>query len=120
MGDHRLPKRVMSGELENTGKRGPGGKENKWTDCVGEDLRLYLASRGTGAPPHLTLGPGIAHYVKGAVEEKAPEHRHRKREAEEADKVEVAPRVIVTSLRRFRAALIGLTQGLRKRRRPCL
>ena len=27
MGDHRLPKRVMSGELENTGKRGPGGKE---------------------------------------------------------------------------------------------
>ena len=27
MGDHRLPKRVMSGELENAGKRGPGGKE---------------------------------------------------------------------------------------------
>ena len=26
MGDHRLPKRVMSGELENAGKRGPGGK----------------------------------------------------------------------------------------------
>ena len=25
MGDHRLPKRVMSGELENAGKRGPGG-----------------------------------------------------------------------------------------------
>ena len=29
MGDHRLPKRVMSGELENTGKRGPGGKEKE-------------------------------------------------------------------------------------------
>ena len=27
-GDHRLPKRVMSGELENAGKRGPGGKRN--------------------------------------------------------------------------------------------
>ena len=27
MGDHRLPKRVMSGELKNAGKRGPGGKE---------------------------------------------------------------------------------------------
>ena len=26
MGDNRLPKRVMSGELENAGKRGPGGK----------------------------------------------------------------------------------------------
>ena len=24
MGDHRLPRRVMSGELENAGKRGPG------------------------------------------------------------------------------------------------
>ena len=27
MGDHRLPKRVMSGELNNAGKRGPGGKQ---------------------------------------------------------------------------------------------
>ena len=27
MGDHRLPKRVVSEELENAGKRGPGGKE---------------------------------------------------------------------------------------------
>ena len=27
VGDHRLPKRVMSGELENARKRGPGGKE---------------------------------------------------------------------------------------------
>ena len=27
MGHHRLPKRVMSGELENARNRGPGGKE---------------------------------------------------------------------------------------------
>ena len=27
MCDHRLPERVMSGEFENAGKRGPGGKE---------------------------------------------------------------------------------------------
>ena len=27
MGDHMLPKRVMSGELENAGNRGQGGKE---------------------------------------------------------------------------------------------
>ena len=27
MGDHRLPKRVILGELENARKRGPGGKE---------------------------------------------------------------------------------------------
>ena len=51
-------------------------------------------------------------------EEKASEHRQRKRKAE-ADKVEVAPGVTVASLRRFRAALIGPTQGLPKRRRLC-
>ena len=27
MGDYRLPKRVMSGELENARKRGPGREE---------------------------------------------------------------------------------------------
>ena len=27
MDDHRLPKRLMSGELENAGKRGPGGEK---------------------------------------------------------------------------------------------
>ena len=47
----------------------------------------------------------MAAWVK--EEEKASEHRQRKREAEEADKVEVAPGVTVASLRRFRAALIG-------------
>ena len=45
--------------------------------------------------------------------------RQKKREAEEADKVEVAPGVTVASLRRFRTALIGPTQGLLKRRRLC-
>ena len=29
MGDRRLSKRVMSGELESAGKRGPGGKEKE-------------------------------------------------------------------------------------------
>ena len=38
---------------------------------------------------------------------------------QEADKVEVAPGVTVASLRRFRTALIGPTQGLPKRRRLC-
>ena len=51
--------------------------------------------------------------------EKASESRQRKREAEEVDmvEVEVAPGVTVGNLRRFRAALIGPTQGLLKRRR---
>ena len=45
-------------------------------------------------------------------EEKASEHRQRKREAEEAENFEVALGVTVASLRRFRATLIGRTQGL--------
>ena len=52
-------------------------------------------------------------------EEKASNQQQKKREAEEADKVEVAPGVTVASLRRFRIALIGPTQGLPKRRRLC-
>ena len=88
----------------------------------------YLASRGTGAPPHLTLGYGTAQYTKEAVDlwprglrrkKMRPINGRIKREAEEADKVEVAPVVTVASLRRFRAALIGRTQGLTKRRLLC-
>ena len=41
MGDHRLPKRVMSGDLENKEKHGPGGKEKEWTDCVADKFRLF-------------------------------------------------------------------------------
>ena len=41
MGDHRLPKRVMSGEPENAEKRSLGENGEKWTDCVAEDLRLF-------------------------------------------------------------------------------
>ena len=48
-----------------------------------------------------------------------PINGRMKREAEEADKVEVAPGVTVASLRCFRTALIGPTQGLPKRRRLC-
>ena len=66
MGDRRLPKRVMSGELENAEKRGPGGRRKNgrtlWQRIFG-----YLPSRGTGAPRHLTLGSRIAQYKKGGV-----------------------------------------------------
>ena len=42
-------------------------------------------------------------------DENASENQQRKREAEDADEVEVAPRVITPSLSRLRAALIGPT-----------
>ena len=52
-------------------------------------------------------------------EEEDASNQRQKREAEEADKVEVALGVTVASLRRFRISLIGPTQGLPKRRRLC-
>ena len=117
MGDHRLPKRVMSEELENAGKRGPGGEEKEWTDCVADDLRLFGV---TGDWRTAALDPGkwynkvheggcrfMTVWVR--KEENASNQRQKKREAEEADKIEVAPGVTVASLRRFRTALIGPT-----------
>ena len=91
------------------------------------DLRLFGI---TGDWNTAALDPGVwystfreggcrvmAAWVK--EEEKASGHRQRKREVEEAGKVEVAPGVTVASFKRFRAALIGPTQGLPKRRRLC-
>ena len=67
MGDHRLTKRVMSGELENAEKRGPGGRKNNNERTAWQRIVGYLVLRRTGAPPHLTLGFGTAQYAEGAV-----------------------------------------------------
>ena len=96
---------------------------------MADDLRLFGI---TGDWSTAALDPGVWYSAvhEGAVglrprgwvkeEENASSHRQKKREAEETDKVvEVAPGVTVASLRRFRAALIGPTQGLTKRRRLC-
>ena len=56
MGDHRLPRKVMSRELENAGKRGPGGKDKEWTDGVAEDRRLLGI---TGDWSTVALNPGV-------------------------------------------------------------
>ena len=110
-----------------TDKRGPGGKEKEWTDCVADDLRLFgvtgdwkTAALDPGAW-YNTVQEGGCRFMAAWVreEENASNQRQKKRDAEEADKVEVAPGVTVASLRRFRTALIGPTQGLPKRRRLC-
>ena len=43
-----------------------GGRRNNGRTAW-QRIVSYLASRGIGAPPHLTLGSGTAQYVKGAV-----------------------------------------------------
>ena len=70
----------------------------------------YLASRGTGEPPHLTPGAWYNIVHEGGCrfmaawareEENASNQRQKKIEAEETDKVEVVPGVTVASLIRF-------------------
>ena len=110
----------MRGNVDRGGRRKSG--RTAWQMIFG-----YLASRGTGEPPHSTgawyntVQEGGCRFMAAWVreEENASNQRQKKREAEEADKVEVASEVTVASLRRFRTALIGPTQGLPKRRRLC-
>ena len=41
MSGGRLPKRIMLGNLEGALRRGRGGKEKEWTDCVQSDTRAF-------------------------------------------------------------------------------
>ena len=55
---------------------------------------------------------GGCRFMAAWVKEEEKAFEHRQRETEEADQVEVAPGMTLARLRRFRAALIGPTQGL--------
>ena len=46
MDNRRLPRQIMVGTPENPGRRGRGGKEKEWTDCVADDLRLLGSGMG--------------------------------------------------------------------------
>ena len=122
-GDRRLPNGVMSGELENAEKRGPRGEKKEWTDCVAEDSQVFGIT-GDWSIAALDCGVWYSTVCKECCrpiaawvreEKKASENLQRKREAEEAGKVEVARGTSVGSLRWFRTTLIGPTQGLAKR-----
>ena len=41
-----LPKRIVLGNLEGAVRRGRGGKEKKWTDCVQSDIRAFGITGG--------------------------------------------------------------------------
>ena len=41
MSGGRLPKRIVFGNLEGAVRRGRGGKEKEWTDCVQRDIRAF-------------------------------------------------------------------------------
>ena len=41
MSGGRLPKRIVFGNLEGAVRRGWGGKEKEWTDCVESDIQAF-------------------------------------------------------------------------------
>ena len=41
MSGGRLPKRIIFGNLEGAVRRGRGGKDKEWTDCVQSDIRAF-------------------------------------------------------------------------------
>ena len=41
MSGGRLPKRIVFGNLEGAVRRGRGGKEKEWIDCVQRDIRAF-------------------------------------------------------------------------------
>ena len=135
MGDHRLPKWIISRVLENAGHHGPGGNAKDWTDCIVEHRRLFgiTWNSSTVAPDprawykyntlykrSCTFMAAWAKAKENASKNQKPVltvlYSKRKREVEDADKVAVAPGVTSGSFGRFRVALIGPIQGLPKRR----
>ena len=46
MSGGRLPKRNILRILEGAVRRGRGGKEKEWTDCVQSDIRAFGIVRG--------------------------------------------------------------------------
>ena len=106
MSDHRLLKRVVCEELDKEGHRKSGGRRKH----VRTTCQMIVGFFGITGNPRAWYNISCKKWVK--EEEKPPEKRQGKRDAEEADKVDVAPGMTTGGLRRFRVALIGPTSGL--------
>ena len=87
MSYHRLYRSVMSRELENAGKHGPGGKNKEWADRVAEDRRMFGITGGWSTAAldpvfcYSTVCKGGCRCLAAWVreEEKASENRRRKK-----------------------------------------
>ena len=118
MGGHRLPKRVMSGKLENKGKRGPGGEEKLLDTLLGRGTSVFGITEDWSIAAVDPLGLGAAQYAKetvgswprGSEERKRRPKLSRRREKRTRWTRLIAPGMAVASLRRFKAAWIGPIQ----------
>ena len=89
MSGGRLPKRIMFGNLEGAVRRGRGGKEREWIDCVQSDIRAFgitgdwktMAFKAEVWVEAVTEGGRRFMAAWREEEEYAARHRQEKREA---------------------------------------
>ena len=89
MSGGRLPKRIMFEDLEGAVRRGRGGKEKEWTDCVQSDIRAFgitgdwktMALKAEAWVEAATEGRRRFMAAWREEEEDAARHRQEKREA---------------------------------------
>ena len=92
----RLPKRIMFGTLEGAVRRGRGGKEKEWTDCVQSDIRAFgitgdwktMALKAEVWVEAVTEGGRRFMAAWREEEEDAARHRQEKREATRLGKLQ--------------------------------
>ena len=96
MSGGRLPKRTMFGNLEGVVRRGQGGKEKEWTDCVQSDIRAFGTTedwKTMALKADVWVGAvteGGRRFMAAWREEKedAASHRQEKREATRLGKLQ--------------------------------
>ena len=96
MSGGRLPKRIMFGNLEGAVRRGRGGKEKEWTDCVQGDIRAFgitgdwetMAVKAEVWVEAVTKGGRRFMAAWRQEEEDAARHRQEKREATRLGKLQ--------------------------------
>ena len=89
MSSGRLPKRIVFGNLEGAVRRGWGGKEKEWTDCVQSNIQAFGIAgdwKATALKAEVrveTVTDGGQRFMAAWRKEEvdAARHHHEKREA---------------------------------------
>ena len=93
MSGGRLPKRIMFGNLEGAVRRGRGGKEKEWIDCVQSDIRAFGIT-GDWETMAVKAEVWVEAVTEGVMaawrqeEKDAARHRQEKREATRLEKLQ--------------------------------
>ena len=90
MGGGWLPKRIVFGNLEGAVRRGRGGKEKEWTDCVQSGIRAFGITgdwKATAFKAEVwvdTVTEGGRRFMAACSKEEVDATRHRQEEREAA------------------------------------